>query len=435
MASLTSSSITRLQGAGTVPGDKSISHRALMLASQTIGRTEITGLLEGEDVLHTVKALQAMGVPIYQEGDKWIVDGVGVGGLSQPESPLDLGNSGTAVRLLMGLVASYDFPVSFVGDASLKKRPMNRVIQPLERMGVEIQAAAGGRLPLTVHGNNQLVPIRYISPVASAQLKSCILLAGLNIPGKTTVIEPEATRDHTELMMHYLGAEITTEAEGEGNAITLTGQPELRARNIIVPADPSSAAFLVVAALLVQDAEITITNVLMNPLRTGLFTTLEEMGADIQYTNQREEAGEMIADISVCSSALKGIAVPPERAPAMIDEYPILAIAAACAEGTTTMLGLKELRVKESDRLSAIHEGLTACGVQAEASEDSLIVHGRSIKGNATIATHMDHRIAMAFLVAGMVAKSPVTIDDSTMIDTSFPGFVELMNGLGAVIE
>ncbi len=450
----TSSRSTSLHGTITVPGDKSVSHRALMLSSQAIGRTEIYGLLEGEDVLHTAAALRAMGVGIEKRDKVWIVDGVGVGGLSAPSEVLDMGNSGTGARLMMGLVAPYEFPVTFDGDASLRKRPMGRVIIPLEKMGVVITSAEGGKLPLTVQGGDNLVPICYELPVASAQVKSCVLLAGLNIPGKTTVIEPEPTRDHTERMLRYLGAEVVVEEQVLGTGfsedalqpvrescslqITLTGQPELRARNIEVPGDPSSAAFPIVAALIVPGSEITVRNVLINSLRTGLYTTLIEMGADIAFSNRRELAGEEVADITARHSKLKGITVPAERAPSMIDEYPILAVAASFAEGTTTMLGLKELRVKESDRLSAIADGLKVCGVKAEAGEDSLVVDGNPssiIHHPSSIRTHLDHRIAMSFLVLGLAAENPVTVDDIAMIATSFPGFVDLMRGLGAVIR
>lgn len=433
---LTSSASGPLHGDITVPGDKSISHRSLLLSSQCLGTSHITGLLEGDDVIATANALKAMGVTIRKDNDgTWVVQGVGVGGLQAPAGELDLGNSGTGVRLLMGLVSPYDFKTRFTGDASLCKRPMLRVTKPLEQMGVSFECQDGGRLPLTVKGTCDTVPIRYALPVASAQVKSAILLAGLNTPGKTTVIEPEATRDHTERMLLGFGAEIVNEETAEGKVITLTGQPTLRARDIVVPGDPSSAAFAVVAALITPGSNITIRNICMNPLRIGLYDTLKEMGGDISYENMREQAGEMVADIVVRHSALHGVDVPEERAPSMIDEYPVLSVAAACAKGKTTMRGLKELRVKESDRLQAIADGLAVCGVAHETGDDWLAVTGGAVKGGGTVATHMDHRIAMSFLVVGLVAKAPVTVDDGQMINTSFPGFVGLMNRLGARLK
>lgn len=429
---LVSSKCAGLKGSVTVPGDKSISHRSLILSSQAIGISKISGLLEGEDVINTAKALRAMGVEIKKKGKTWIVNGVGTGGLRKPKKPIDLGNSGTGARLLMGLVSPYDFSTTFTGDASLKKRPMGRALKPLELMGISYESQEGGRMPIVLHGSSNLAPIEYELPVPSAQVKSAILLAALNTPGITTVIEPKATRDHSELMMKYFGADIKV----NGKKISLKGQPELRAKNVKVPADPSSAAFLVVAALLVPNSNIKIKNVCINPLRIGLYTTLKEMGADIKFTNKRKEAGEQIADIIVKTSKLKGIKVPAARAPSMIDEYPILSVAAAFAKGKTVMDGLEELRVKESDRLSAIEKNITRCGVRAEIKGDSLTVFGceKTPVGGATIETFMDHRLAMSFLVMGMVTSTPVKIDDGSMINTSFPGFVSLMNKLGAKI-
>jgi 3-phosphoshikimate 1-carboxyvinyltransferase len=426
-----------LSGTLTVPGDKSISHRALMLASQAIGQTQITGLLEGEDVLATAACLKKMGVNIRKNGDRWIVDGVGVGGLSEPSDVLNMENAGTGARLMMGLLASYPFASFFTGDASLRKRPMGRVTAPLSEMGAQFIAHSGNRLPLVMQGGN-LTPMTYTLPVASAQVKSAVLLAGLNTPGKTTVIEKEPTRDHTERMLRFLGAEIDVTQQADGTHITLTGQPELTAKDIIVPGDPSSAAFVVVAATLVPGSDVTITNICMNPARTGLFTTLKEMGADITFINERSMAGDNVADIRVKHSPLTGITVPKERAPSMIDEYPILAVAAAFAKDVTKMEGLEELRVKESDRLTAVSNGLTACGVTHEAGENYLYVTGNGgtqAHGGGTVTTHLDHRIAMSFLVMGMRTENPVSIDDGAMIATSFPGFVELMNRLGASIK
>ncbi len=433
MQPLISRRASSLKGDITVPGDKSISHRALLLSSQVVGTARITGLLEGEDVLHTAACLKEMGVDIRKEKRGiYRVRGVGTGGLDIPNTILDMGNAGTGARLLMGLVATHPFRSVFTGDESLQKRPMRRVMLPLEQMGARFEAAEGGRLPLTVIGAEMPLPMTYALPVASAQVKSAILLAALNTPGKTTVIEKQPTRDHTELMMRYLGMEL----ESEDGRITLTGQPEAKARDIAVPADPSSAAFPAVAALITPGSEIVIRNVCMNPLRTGLYTTLEEMGADITYENAREEAGEMIADIRVKSSALKGVKVPAERAPSMIDEYPILAVAAAFAEGETRMKGLQELKVKESNRLQATADGLKACGVDVESGEDWLCVKGsgKPPNGCGKVVTHYDHRIAMAFLVMGMASREEVIVDDATAINTSFPGFSELMNNLGAGI-
>jgi 3-phosphoshikimate 1-carboxyvinyltransferase len=434
---LQSASTGALSGTVRVPGDKSISHRALMFGALAVGETDIHGLLTGEDVLHTAAAMRALGATVGQGDDGvWRVRGVGIGGLAEAPGVLDMGNSGTAARLLIGLVSTHPITTFFTGDASLNRRPMARVITPLENMGAAFVGRAGGRLPLAVIGTEQPVPILYRLPVASAQVKSAILLAGLNTAGITTVIEPEPTRDHSELMLRHFGATVTTETTEDGAlAVSVTGEPELTGRTVLVPADPSSAAFLTVAALIRPGSEVLLTDVGINPRRTGLYDTLIEMGADIQFENRRMEAGEPVADLRVRSSALKGIAVPPERAPSMIDEYPILSVAAACAEGTTTMHGLAELRVKESDRLAMVADGLDACGVAVEAGTDSLTVHGAGIPpGGGLVKTAMDHRIAMSFLVLGMASAQPIAVDDSTFIDTSFPGFVPMMNGLGAKI-
>jgi len=437
---LRSSGVRGLKGDVAVPGDKSISHRALMLSSQALGVTHIHGLLEGEDVLNSARALQALGVEIKQIGKRhWEVRGVGIGGLSESDQLLDLGNSGTSARLLMGLVTPYPFTTFFTGDHSLRSRPMARVMEPLAQMGAQFAARRGNKLPLALIGTPHPLPITYRLPVASAQVKSAILLAGLNTPGRTSVIEPQRTRDHTENMLNYLGYRVQSELQQDGAwAVSLQGQQSSAPaeREINVPGDPSSAAFLIVAALLCPNSSLYIRHVCVNPLRTGLFTSLQEMGANIEWRNEREVAGERVADIVVVSSHLRGITVPADRAPSMIDEYPILAVAAACAEGETIMHGLGELRVKESDRLAAIVESLTACGVHAKAEGDSLRVRGcaGAPKGGATIATHYDHRIAMAFLVLGMVSQQPVTVDDASAIQTSFPEFSGLFNQLGAQI-
>lgn len=424
-----------------VPGDKSISHRALMIGAMAVGETTVTGMLEGEDVLRTAAALEALGAGIARGDDgTWRIRGVGVGGLGEPSAVLDFGNSGTGARLLMGLVATHPFTCHMTGDASLCRRPMARVITPLERMGAGFVARSGGRLPIAVHGAIDPVPIVYQPPVASAQVKSAVLLAGLNTPGETTVIEPRPSRDHTELMLRHFGADLAIRESDDGaRTITLTGQPELDARDVNVPGDPSSAAFPGVAALLIPGSEVTIRGLGLNPLRAGLISVLEEMGADIEIADRREEAGEPIADLIFRggdAGALRGIDVPGSRAPSMIDEYPILAVAAAFATGTTRMHGLAELRVKESDRLAAIARGLASCGVRCEIEGDSLIVEGAGgrVPGGARIAAELDHRIAMSFLVLGLAAHDPVEIDDGDVIATSFPGFSELMNRLGASI-
>jgi 3-phosphoshikimate 1-carboxyvinyltransferase len=418
-----------------VPGDKSISHRALILTAMTVGESTVAGLLEGEDVLNTAKAMRALGARVERGADGvWHIHGVGVGGFKSPAEPLDFGNSGTGSRLVFGAVAGCPIKATFDGDASLRTRPMRRILDPLEKMGARvIEEAEGGRLPLTLQGASDPLPIEYESPVPSAQLKSAILLAGLAAPGETTVIEAEATRDHTERMLKHLGAKIVSKSYGEhGRRITLTGQPELEPANVVVPADPSSAAFPLVAALIVPGSELVLESVMTNPLRTGLITTLKEMGANIEFLNKRDE-GEEIADLRVIASKLKGVEVPPERAPSMIDEYLILGVAAAFAEGTTRMCGLKELRVKESDRLEATADMLRVNGVTVEIEGDDLIVHGKAaVGGGGEVKTHMDHRIAMSALVMGLATENPVRIDDSAFIATSFPGFVELMRSAGA---
>lgn len=428
-----------LQGEARVPGDKSISHRALMIGAVAVGETTIHGLLEGEDVLNTAKAMAALGATVRRDdAGVWHVQGVGLGALKEPDDVIDMGNSGTGARLLSGLVAGHPVTAQFTGDASLRSRPMARVTKPLEGFGARFVTRDGGKLPMTVIGTREPMPVTYKLPVPSAQVKSAILFAGLCAPGITTVIEPEPTRDHSELMLRHFGADITVEDQADGSRrIALTGQPELMAREVKVAGDPSSAAFPAVAALIVPGSKVTLRHVGLNPLRDGLYRTLKEMGADIAYENARDEAGEPVADLVVSFSKLKGVDVPAGRAPSMIDEYPILAIAAACAEGKTVMRGLAELRVKESDRLAAIADGLAACGVKAEVEGDTLIVHGNGgkIPGGGLISTKLDHRIAMSFLVLGLAAEQPVTVDDGGPIATSFPDFGPLMAGLGAQIS
>ena len=424
-----------LSGTVRVPGDKSMSIRALILGSLAVGETPVSGMLEGEDALNTAKALQALGAGIERTRERdWLIRGVGVGGFAEPAKPLDFGNSGTGCRLALGAVAGCPITATFDGDASLRTRPMQRVLDPLQRMGARAIASAEGRLPLTLAGARDPIPIIFEPPVASAQLKSATLLAGLSAPGETVVIEAEATRDHTEKMLAHFGADIRVEVTaGNGRRITLVGQPELTSRPITVPADPSSAAFPLVAALLVPGSDIVLSGVMMNPSRTGLLTTLDEMGARIEQLDRRSEGGEEVADLRVRAGSLRGIEVPAARAPSMIDEYPVLAVAAAFAEGTTRMRGLKELRVKESDRLSATLALLRANGVAADIEGDDLIVHGSGrAAGGGLVETHMDHRIAMAAIVLGLASERPVKIDDGTFIATSFPGFVELMRSLGA---
>lgn len=428
-----------LSGHIRIPGDKSISHRSLMFGALASGETRISGLLEGEDVIHTANAMRAMGATITKDNDVYVIHGTGNGCLLEPEQPLDFGNAGTGARLTMGLVGTYAMKTRFIGDASLSKRPMGRILDPLRLMGVQVEASEGDRLPLTLWGAVTPNPITYRVPMASAQVKSAVLLAGLNTPGITTVIEPVMTRDHTEKMLVGFGADLEVETDNDGvRYIHLEGQGELHGQDITIPGDPSSAAFPIVAALITEGSDITIENVLLNPTRTGLIITLLEMGADISFENKRQTGGEEVADIRVRSSRLKGVKVPKERAPSMIDEYPVLAVAAAFAEGKTVMEGLAELRVKESDRLAAVANGLKKNGVDCEEGKDFLVVIGDpSAKniGGGTVTTHLDHRIAMSFLVLGLGAAKPVTIDDKRMIATSFPEFMGLMAKLGAHIE
>ena len=443
-----------LRGRVEVPGDKSISHRAVMFAGLAVGESRVEGLLEGDDVLATAAALRALGATIYKEpaaGDgggramgatvergedgAWRIHGVGVGGLLQPEGALDMGNSGTSTRLLMGLVASHPITATFVGDASLSRRPMARVIEPLARMGADLTASPGSRLPLMVRGLCPAVPIRYTLPVASAQVKSAVLLAGLNAPGVTTVVEPVATRDHSERMLRGFGAALSVEKTSDGRVIALTGEAELRPQHIIVPGDPSSAAFWTVAALVVPGSDLIIANVLLNPTRSGLYQALNMMGGDIAVENEREVGGEHVGDLRVRHSALSAIEVPPELAPSMIDEYPALFVAAAFAEGRTVARGAHELRVKESDRIAAMAAALAVAGVPVEEHEDGLTIQGtggESLPGGGRVATHLDHRIAMSMAVAGLHTVKPVAIDDARPIATSYPQFLETMTRLGA---
>jgi 3-phosphoshikimate 1-carboxyvinyltransferase len=430
----------KLSGQARVPGDKSISHRAFLFGGLASGTTRITGLLEGEDVIATGNAMRAMGARIRKEGETWIVDGVGNGCLLEPENVLDFGNAGTGARLTMGLVGAYDFGATFVGDASLSKRPMGRVLDPLRLIGTQIVARSGDRLPLSLHGPRVAAPIEYRVPMASAQVKSAVLLAGLNAPGITTVIETVMTRDHTEKMLEGFGAAIAVETDNDGTRhIRLEGQGDLSGiADLEVPGDPSSAAFPIVAALIVPGSDVIVENVLINPTRTGLVETLIEMGGSIEVLNERVAGGEAVADLRVRHSALTGVTVPPERAPAMIDEYPALAVASAFASGTTVMRGLAELRVKESDRLAAVAAGLAANGIAHEAGEDWLTVEGDPEGrgyGGGTVATHLDHRIAMSFLVLGMACAAPVAVDDARMIATSFPAFRAMMGDLGAAFD
>jgi 3-phosphoshikimate 1-carboxyvinyltransferase len=434
---LSSSRVSALNGDFTPPGDKSISHRSIMFGGIAEGTTEIKGLLEGEDVLSTISALRAMGATITKLADIWYVTGVGTAGLQAPQNILDMGNSGTSARLLMGLVAGRPFTASFIGDASLCKRPMGRVIDPLTLMGASFEST-GGKLPLSVTGATSPKAITYALPVASAQVKSAILLAGLGADGITRVIEAVPTRDHSENMLRGFGASVIVEKNVDGtDVIALTGKPKLKAQKITVPADPSSAAFPLVAAVLCPGSHVTLRNVGINRRRAGLIETLIEMGAHIVFENQRSEGGEPVVDLIVVGSELTGMDVPAQRAPSMIDEYPVLSVAAACAHGTTRMQGLGELRVKESDRLMLMAQGLAQCGAKVEIEGDDLIVHGtgQPPQGGATVTTAMDHRIAMSFLVLGMRSAKPVAIDDGSFIATSFPGFVAMMNRLGAAIK
>lgn len=436
MMPLTARRSAALHGRIRVPGDKSISHRALILSALTVGETRISGLLEGADVLHTADAMRALGAKVERnEEGVWIVHGVGVGGFREPLQALDFGNSGTGCRLALGAVAGSPISATFDGDASLRKRPMRRILDPLAKMGAHVvDAAEGGLLPITLRGAVNPIPIVYESPVPSAQLKSAVLLAALSAPGETTVIEAEATRDHTERMLKHFGAKVTSKPYGNhGRRITLQGQPELEPAPVTVPADPSSAAFPIAAALIVPGSDVIFDAVMTNPLRTGLLTTLREMGANIETLATRDDGGEEVADLRVTTSQLRAVDVPPERAPSMIDEYPVLAVIASFAEGTTRMRGLKELRVKESDRLAATADMLRVNGVETEIDGDDLVVNGKGRPaGGGMVTTHMDHRIAMSALVMGLASENPVQIDDSAFIATSFPDFVELMRSLGA---
>tara|TARA_R110002012_G_scaffold95271_6_gene230364 strand:+ start:2171 stop:3523 length:1353 start_codon:yes stop_codon:yes gene_type:complete len=432
-----SSACGPLAGMAEVPGDKSISHRSLILGAMCIGETTISGLLEGDDVLDTAKAMRAFGAEINNlGGGNWSVHGVGVGGFAEPDGVIDCGNSGTGVRLIMGSMATCPITATFTGDASLNGRPMARITDPLALFGAQSVGRKGGRLPMTIVGAVDPVPVRYIVPVPSAQVKSAVLLAGLNAPGKTVVIEAEATRDHTERMLAGFGAEITVEDTQEGRVITLTGQPELRAQHVEVPRDPSSAAFPVCAALVVPGSDVLVPGIGLNPTRAGLFTTLREMGADLTYENERIEGGEPVADLRAkFSPQMKGIDVPPTRAASMIDEYPVLSVIAAFAEGQTMMRGVKELRVKESDRIDAMAKGLRANGIEVDEGPDWWAVNGLghgNVPGGATCASQLDHRIAMSFMILGMASNAPVGVDDGSPITTSFPIFESLMERLGA---
>lgn len=427
-----------LRGKVSAPGDKSVSHRALILGALSVGETHISGLLEAEDVLNTAAAMRSLGAQVERDGEgDWRVHGVGVGGWLEPEADLDFGNSGTGVRLTMGAVATTPITAIFTGDKSLKRRPMKRVLEPLSLFGAKAETRGGGLLPVTLKGARRALPIEHMLQVASAQVKSALLLAALNAPGRSTIIERAATRDHTERMLKAFGATIEVEVLPDGaSAISITGEVELKPTPIAVPSDPSSAAFPLVAALVVPESEVILENVMLNPRRIGLIETLKEMGGRIEILNERDNGGERVGDVVARYSSLRGVEVPPERAPRMIDEYPVLSIAAAFAKGKTVMRGLEELRVKESDRLSAIALGLKENGVLIEETEDGLVVHGMdgAIKGGGTVATQMDHRIAMSFLVMGLASRNPVTVDDGSMIATSFPTFVPLMRGVGANI-
>jgi 3-phosphoshikimate 1-carboxyvinyltransferase len=436
---LTTRHSRNLRGTAAIPGDKSVSHRALIFGAMAIGETVITGLLEGEDVLDTAKAMRALGATVTRDDDgTWRVHGVGTGGFSEPEHVIDCGNSGTGCRLIMGAVATHPFATTFTGDASLRSRPMGRILDPLALFGTTSAGRSEGRLPLTLIGARDPLPVTYTLPVASAQVKSAVLLAGLNAPGITTVVEPEATRDHTERMLRGFGATVDVEETPEGRIIRLHGQPELNPCAVAVPRDPSSAAFPVAAALLTEGSEIQIPGVSRNPTRDGLYRTLIEMGGDLTFENEREEGGEPVADLTVRHSALHGVTVPPERAASMIDEFPILSIVAAFAKGETVMQGVGELRVKESDRIAAMEVGLKANGVTTSSTQDTFTVTGHSgngVPGGATVAAHLDHRIAMSFAVLGLAAERAVTVDDAAPIATSFPTFTKLMRELGAQFE
>ena len=437
---MTSHPVTGLSGEVRIPGDKSISHRSLILGALAVGETRIEGLLEGEDVIRTAEAMRAFGAEVVDHGGgRWSVHGVGTGGFGEPEDVVDCGNSGTGVRLIIGAMATSPITATFTGDASLRSRPMGRVTDPVALFGAQAVGRTGGRLPMTISGARRPVPVRYTVPMPSAQVKSAVLLAGLNAPGETVVIEREATRDHTERMLGGFGAQISAEETNEGRVITLVGQPELKPQDIVVPRDPSSAAFPVCAALITEGSDILVPNIGLNPTRAGLYTTLQEMGADLTFENERVVGGEPVADLRArFSPEMSGIDVPPERAPSMIDEYPILSVVAGFAKGATVMRGVKELRVKESDRIDAMARGLEANGLTIEEDEDMMTVHGRGpggVPGGASAAARLDHRIAMSFMCLGMGAEAPVSVDDAEPIATSFPGFRPLMTELGARFE
>ena len=437
---MTSTACGPLRGTADVPGDKSISHRSLILGAMCVGETTIAGLLEGQDVLDTAKAMRAFGAQVTDlGGGSWSVRGVGVGGFSEPDAVIDCGNSGTGVRLIMGAMATQPITATFSGDASLNGRPMARVTDPLAEFGCLAVGRSGGRLPMTLVGAREPVPVRYVVPVPSAQVKSAVLLAGLNAPGQTVVIEKEATRDHTERMLQGFGAEVTVVETDAGREITLTGQPELKAQHIEVPRDPSSAAFPVCAALIVPGSDVLVPGIGLNPTRAGLFTTLREMGADLTYENERVEGGEPVADLRArFSPDMQGIEVPPARAASMIDEYPVLSVVAAYASGQTVMRGVRELRVKESDRIDAMAKGLRANGIGVDEGEDWWTVTGAghgNVAGGGLCASQLDHRIAMSFLILGMASNAPVRVDDGGPIATSFPIFEPLMTALGAQVS
>ncbi len=440
---LKSQAANDLRGTIQVPGDKSISHRALMFSAMAIGQSSITGLLEAEDVINTAKAMAALGATVerYNDPEKggiWKVSGLGVGGFNQPHDIIDFGNSGTGVRLCAGLVATCPITVKFTGDDSLRSRPMKRITDPLRLFGTQIDTLEGEMLPMRIKGAVNATPVQYTLPVASAQVKSAVLLAGLNAPGTTSVFEPEATRDHTEKMLQAFGAKISVEETDSGRLISVEGQHELTACDVIVPGDPSSAAFAIVAGVITKGSHITIENILLNPTRVGLIDTLIEMGADITIINDTVSGGERLGDVVVKSSLLKGVTVPAERAPSMIDEYPVLAIAAAFASGTTRMEGIGELRVKECDRLAVVCDGLKANAIAVRSGPDWMEVDGagnEAVQGGGFVKTAMDHRIAMSFMVLGLCTQEPVTVDDGNIIATSFPEFEDLMNGLGCKIS
>ena len=428
-----------LSGTAIIPGDKSISHRSLILGALSIGCTEIEGLLEGEDVLDTAEAMRSFGAHVVKnDNGNWYVDGVGVGGFAEPKKIIDCGNSGTGVRLILGAMATSPITATFSGDSSLTKRPMGRVINPLKQFGTQFYGRSGARLPLTSVGAKDPTPICFSMPIASAQVKSAILLAGLNAPGQTVVVEKELTRDHTERMLKGFGATIDIQDSKDGRRIVLDGYPELKSQLISVPRDPSSAAFPICTALITEGSDVLVPNIALNPTRAGLFKTLEEMGANIEYINRKSEGGEPVADLRVRFSALRGVEVPPDRAASMIDEYPILSVVASFAEGKTTMLGVKELRVKESDRIDAMARGLTDSGVNVEQEDDTLSVYGKGplgVPGGADCVTFLDHRVAMSFLCLGLATKNPITIDDYSPVTTSFPNFKDLITNLGGQLE